>query len=129
MQDRGSNAYMIPGSSKDPDALGSKVLFVGLIGPEESRRKNIANALVELRGSVTQEYSTYPDVDDVPRIIEANYDVVIVELDTNPEHALDLVEGICSGSSATVMVYSERKSRRLNSSHLGISYAVFCLKN
>lgn len=99
---------MIPGSSKDPDALGSKVLFVGLIGPEESRRKNIANALVELRGSVTQEYSTYPDVDDVPRIIEANYDVVIVELDTNPEHALDLVEGICSGSSATVMVYSEQ---------------------
>jgi pilus assembly protein CpaE len=101
---------MIPGSSKDPDALGSKVLFVGLIGPEESRRKNIANALVELRGSVTQEYSTYPDLDDVPRIIEANYDVVIVELDTNPEHALDLVEGICSGSSATVMVYSEQVS-------------------
>ncbi len=99
---------MIPSSSKDPDALGSKVLFVGLIGPEESRRKNIANALAELRGSVTQEYATYPDLDDVPRIVESNYDVVIVELDSNPEHALDLVEGICSGGSATVMVYSQQ---------------------
>src|SRR5438045_4493111 len=30
------------------------------------------------------------------------------------------------GSSATT--YGDRKSTRLNSSHLGISYAVFCLK-
>jgi pilus assembly protein CpaE len=99
---------MIPISSKDPDGLGTKVLFVGLIGPDEPRRRGIANALSELRGSVTQEYSAYPDLDDVPRLVEANYDVVIVELDTNPEHALDIVEGICGGGSATVMVYSEQ---------------------
>jgi pilus assembly protein CpaE len=108
MQNRESNAYMIPISSKDPDGLGTKVLFVGLIGPDEPRRRGIANALSELRGSVTQEYSAYPDLDDVPRLVEANYDVVIVELDTNPEHALDIVEGICGGGSATVMVYSEQ---------------------
>jgi pilus assembly protein CpaE len=99
---------MIPGSSKDPDALGSKMLFVGLIGPKDSGRKNIARALTELRGSVTQEYPAYPDLDDVPRLIESNFDVVIVELDSNPEFALDIVEAICSRSSATVMVYSEQ---------------------
>src|SRR6201999_4673329 len=30
--------------------------------------------------------------------------------------------------SAVMLVVSDRKSTRLNSSHLGISYAVFCLK-
>src|SRR5262245_64630216 len=33
-----------------------------------------------------------------------------------------------SGSSATTRSTADRKSTRLNSSHLGISYAVFCLK-
>ena len=42
----------------------------------------------------------------MPRLLEADYDVVIVELDSNPEYALDLVENICSNSSLTVMVYS-----------------------
>src|ERR1035438_5156474 len=31
-------------------------------------------------------------------------------------------------SAQTPMSYPDRKSTRLNSSHLGISYAVFCLK-
>src|SRR5437899_4675430 len=34
----------------------------------------------------------------------------------------------CSTASTTTMASSDRKSTRLNSSHLGISYAVFCLK-
>src|SRR5205814_10314650 len=32
------------------------------------------------------------------------------------------------GDEVTVIVLRDRKSTRLNSSHLGISYAVFCLK-
>lgn len=99
---------MIQGSSKEPDSLGNKILSVGLIGPDEFRRKHIANALTELRGSVTQEFSSYPDLDDIPRVTEAGFDVVIIELDSNPEHALDLVEGICSAGSGTVMVYSQQ---------------------
>src|SRR5438045_7001882 len=33
-----------------------------------------------------------------------------------------------AGSRASRATYRDRKSTRLNSSHLGISYAVFCLK-
>src|ERR1035441_10750066 len=46
----------------------------------------------------------------------------------------DLGEGMMFGSSEeTIIAYNngvvgDRKSTRLNSSHLGISYAVFCLK-
>jgi pilus assembly protein CpaE len=52
------------------------------------------------------EFSGYPGLDDLPRLLQAGFDVFIIELDTNPEHALDLIEDICASSSATVMVYS-----------------------
>lgn len=99
---------MMSTSTKDPDALGSNVISIALICPEEMRRRPIADAVAELRGSVAREFSSYPELDDVPRLLEADYDVIIVELDTNPEYALDLVESICANSSATVMVYSAR---------------------
>jgi pilus assembly protein CpaE len=41
--------------------------------------------------------------------LEECFDVIIVDLDSNPEYALDLVETICSGSSTTVMVYAARE--------------------
>jgi pilus assembly protein CpaE len=99
---------MMPIFTKDPNAIGSNTLSVALIGPDERRRKPIASALAGLPGSVTREFSSYPELDDVPQLLEANYDVIIVELDSNTEHALDLVENICGNSSATVMVYSEQ---------------------
>src|SRR5258705_8146521 len=36
--------------------------------------------------------------------------------------------GASRGSTGRVFLRADRKSTRLNSSHLGISYAVFCLK-
>src|SRR5205814_8671689 len=36
--------------------------------------------------------------------------------------------GICLSQTETEERWRDRKSTRLNSSHLGISYAVFCLK-
>ena len=95
-------------TSKLPDALGSNVLSVALIGPTENRRKSLASALATLHGSAIREFAFYPEMDDVPRLLEAEYDVIIVELDNNPEYALELVENICGSSSVTVMVYSEQ---------------------
>src|SRR5947199_1304456 len=45
-------------------------------------------------------------------------------------HAIiDVVgEGVAAGETGVGNVGEDRKSTRLNSSHLGISYAVFCLK-
>src|SRR5438477_9633360 len=38
------------------------------------------------------------------------------------------IRGVCPGASSTTEPFSDRKSTRLNSSHMSISYAVFCLK-
>jgi pilus assembly protein CpaE len=102
----GSDDFVMPTTTHDADALGTNVLSVALIGPEEQRRKAIASALTGPQASVTREFSNYPELDDLPKLLEEDYDVVIVDLDSNPEHALDLVENICGNSSATVIVYS-----------------------
>jgi pilus assembly protein CpaE len=93
-------------SFQNVDAIGANAMSIALIGPEERRRKAVAAALAGPLSGVTREFSSYPELDEVPRLIEQNYDVVIVDLDSNPEYALDLVESICGKSSATVMVYS-----------------------
>lgn len=93
-------------SIQNLDAMGSNALSIALIGPDTQRRKAVAAALAGPLSGLTREFSSYPELDEVPRLIEQNYDVVIIDLDTNPEYALDLVESICGKSSATVMVYS-----------------------
>lgn len=95
-------------SSNTPDVLGSTVLSVALISPADLRRKAIVSALANVHGSTTREFPDYPEMDDVSRLLESDYDVIIVELDSNPEYALELVENICGNSSVTVMVYSEQ---------------------
>jgi pilus assembly protein CpaE len=99
--------------TQDPDALGANVLTIALIGPDQQRRGAVAIALTGLQAGVTREFSAYPELDEVPRMLEDNYDVVIVDLDSNPEYALDLVETICSTGSPTVMVYSAHTDSEL----------------
>jgi pilus assembly protein CpaE len=92
--------------TQNPDALGADVLSVALIGPDEAGRMAMARALSGPQAKVTREFATYPELDDIPRLLEADHDIIVVELDSNPEHALDLVETFCGNGSATVMVYS-----------------------
>ena len=92
-----------------PDSIGSDALSIALIGPDETRRKEAAAALLACDGTEVREYSDYPPgLDDVPRLIEQRNDVIIIDLDSNPEYALELVESLCANGSATVMVYSSK---------------------
>src|SRR5690242_1019415 len=52
---------------------------------------------------------------------------------TGHHYVLHLITAVCfliagSGAVAGFMQHQDRKSTRLNSSHMSISYAVFCLK-
>ena len=96
-------------SLDDPysNSLGGDPLSIALIGPDEERRQLAASALAECQGVEIREFPSYPEsLDEVPRLLEQDYDVVIIDLDSNPEYALELVESICVNSPATVMVYS-----------------------
>ncbi len=99
--------------TQNPDTLGSDLLSVALIGPEDSRRREIAVAIAGPQATVAREFRTYPELDDVPELLEAGYNVIIIDLDPNPEQALDLIEHICGHSAVTVMVYSAHADSEL----------------
>ena len=91
---------------QDTDALGGNVLSVAVIGPDERRREAVASAIAGSFCGVMRQLPFYPDMDQIPKLIDLNYDVVIMDLDSNPEFALDVVESLCAKSQATVMLYS-----------------------
>jgi pilus assembly protein CpaE len=82
-------------------------LSIALIGPDGLQRTAAVVALQECGINDIREFPSYPPrLDDVPKMLEENYDAIIVELDSDPEYALSLVEKIGANGRATVMVYS-----------------------
>ena len=96
------------------DALSAAVLSIAVIGPDAQRRGEVASALAECQDGQVQEFTAYPaSLGDVPQMLMRNYNVLIVDLDSDPEFALELIESICAQSAAIVMVYSERSNQDL----------------
>jgi len=82
-------------------------LSIALIGPNENRRRIVANALAGSGSSTVREFPSYPSkTNDVPHMMEQNFDVYIIDLDGDQRYALELVEEISANPSVTVMVFS-----------------------
>ncbi len=82
-------------------------LSVAVIGPNDQDRRGIAHAVSNSSSSLVREFSTYPvRVSEVQRLLEQNFDVIILDLDSDQKVALNLVEHVASQSATTVMVYS-----------------------
>lgn len=101
-------------SMQIPDSLSSAALSIAVICPDEQRRSAAASILRECQSGPVNEFNAYPPaLDDVPRLLGNNYDVILIDLDSDPEYALDLVETIGARGLATVMVYSARTDSAL----------------
>jgi pilus assembly protein CpaE len=99
---------------RDAESLSMSALSVVLIGPEDDRRRAVAKALAGPQASIARELTRYPQVDDLEELIEADHDVIIIDLDPNPELALDVVETVCGrDASVTVIVYSAHDNSEL----------------
>jgi pilus assembly protein CpaE len=93
--------------SQIPDSIAASALSIALIGPNERSRLTVAMEVSGCAGGEVHEFLVYPSVPhDVAKILAQNYDVVMVDLDSDPDHALDVVESLCADGSTTVMVYS-----------------------
>jgi Flp pilus assembly CpaE family ATPase len=99
---------------REPNGVGADLLSIGLIGPDEDRRRSLAATLGEYRGSEVREFTSYPpSLEDVPRLLDGYYDVIIIDIDSDLEYALELVEAISAKDLSTVMVYSARADQEL----------------
>jgi pilus assembly protein CpaE len=87
---------------------GTGALSVAVISPDLRRRNAAMSALSGCQTGQIQEFVSYPpDLNDVPRMLGQNFDVVLVDLDSNPNQALGLVEAIGLHGLATAIVFSE----------------------
>ena len=99
--------------SQFPDAPGPDLLSVLLISPDEQRRRLVVDALSGCPIGPIREHFCYPaDLDSLPKLLD-QCDVVIVDLDSDPEYALEVVESIYAFGSATVMVFSANANLEL----------------
>jgi CheY-like chemotaxis protein len=97
-----------PAPAHAADALSQNGLSVALIAPDEGRRYAILAAITGAPCRLEQQLPFYPEIDQLPQLIKHEYDVILLDLDSYPEQALELVENICAASQATMMVYSAR---------------------
>ena len=98
---------------KHADAIETEFLSVALIGPDEERRLVVAKALAETGRANVREFDSYPpELDHLQKLL-ASFDVVILDLDSEPAVALELVERASVNEAATIMVYSESADPKL----------------
>ncbi len=96
------------------ELIGAEALSIALIGPDDNRRAAAVEALAGCGAQEICEFSSYPPgLDDVPRMLEQKYDVIVIELDSDPEYALELVENIGADGAVTAMVYSDKTDPEL----------------
>ncbi|MDR3750571.1 MAG: AAA family ATPase, partial [Terracidiphilus sp.] len=97
-----------------PESPAIGALSVALIGPDEKRRIAVAGALAGFPGVAITEFPSFPaELDDLPRMLKQHFDIIFVDLDSDPDFAFDLVECICACGTTSVMVYSAQSDLKL----------------
>jgi pilus assembly protein CpaE len=108
-----SSTSVVSTASPDSESLNlnASALTIALISPDELHRNAAISALGDCQIGQIREFITYPPgVSEASRMLGNNFDVVLVDLDSDSEYALELVENICALNSATVMVFSAQAS-------------------
>ena len=87
--------------------ISTSNLSIAVISPDEQRRNAATSVLGECQNGSIREFISYPpDLHNVSRMLGNNFDIIFIDLDSDPEYALDLVESICTLGLATAIVYS-----------------------
>jgi pilus assembly protein CpaE len=98
----------------DPAFPGAGALSVAVISPDEKSRNAALRALGECQTGQIQQFASYPlGLDEAHRNLNRDFDVVLVDLDSDPNYALELVQHISINGLATVMVYSAQANHDL----------------
>jgi DNA-binding response OmpR family regulator len=87
---------------------------IALIAPEERRRDSICAALSQCHVENIHKFFYYPDRSpEIARMLNAHYDVLAIDLDGDPEHALRLIQSVSSRGPVAVAAFSSRPSPEL----------------
>ena len=93
----------------EPEVTATGGMKVALIGPNEAYRKIVAKALAGSEARSVHEFVDYPaNLADLPAMLDQNFDVIMIDVDSDESYAIKLVETVAGITNAVVMVYSRR---------------------
>jgi Flp pilus assembly CpaE family ATPase len=95
------------------DGPAAGTLLVAVISPDEGRRTTMRKALVGTRQANVREFDSYPPEQGHLKRLLSSFDVIFLELDSNPDVALGLVEKASTSEAAKFIVYSENSDPKL----------------
>jgi len=91
-----------------PESLSPLPLSIAVISPNVSHREVVIAALAHLPNGRIREFVSYSrGADSAAQVLRQDFDVVLIDLDSHTESALELVESICADGSANVIACSE----------------------
>lgn len=96
---------------QDPNVepASSAMASIALIGPNATHRRVMANALAGSEPRAVREFIDYPvNLGDVPHLMEENFDVVMIDVDSDQSYALQIITSIAAYNTSVVMAYSMR---------------------
>jgi pilus assembly protein CpaE len=97
-----------------PAISGYSHLSIAVISPSKEHRRAITSALNECQKGPVREYTSYPpNLDDVPRALNRDFDVIILDVDSDTEYALELAKSLALDGLATVIVCSAQADPEL----------------
>jgi pilus assembly protein CpaE len=97
----------MPQGPRDSVIPHETTLTVAILGPDEQRRKVVASAISKRPGLKVHEFSSFPPrLEDLPQMLAQAYEVVIIDVDSDPDYAFALVESLCGSGRTYVMAYS-----------------------
>lgn len=92
-----------------PESSVATPLSIAVISPDTFNRDQAIASLARFTNGTIREFVTYPPgAGAVAEALRQDFDVAIIDLDSNPEYALELVENICVDGSTNVIVYSAK---------------------
>ena len=89
-----------------------KPLTIALIGPHEGRRSAVAAALDGTRQASVREFDSYPPEPEHLQRLLASFDILMLDLDSDPDAALEMVKTASARNAAMIIVYSENADPR-----------------
>jgi len=96
-------------SNQVPEALNLNPLSIAVISPDASHRDQAIAALAGFKNGTIREFISYPEgASSIAQTLKQDFDVVIIDLDSDSEYALELVENVCLDGSTNVIVYSSK---------------------
>jgi MinD-like ATPase involved in chromosome partitioning or flagellar assembly len=101
------SANLSPNLDMNFAGTAAEPFSIALIGPDEEKRAAVAGALAQWPGADVRQFPSYPPaLDDVAELVKLSFDVILIDAESDSDYAIQMIENLCTRSTATVMAYA-----------------------